>query len=266
MIEDDNEGIGKKTKDVESVDTEEYPTPKASIVAFILSLALVVTVGSVATFYSFLPGFYLTEWLLILGPPLILLMRKGADIKKSLSLQRLTVRHVSLGVLGGLGVYFLFLHISLLMTSILGPYPEVPQIIEAFPTTWLGFIPWVLGMGFSAGFCEEVLFRGFIQNGFDRRWGAVKAVTATTILFAVFHLDPWRAPALILFGFLVGYLLVRTGSLFTSIAFHVAANSLSQVLAFTQTFPTSDVEWVLVTIISVVLVSITVYLTERTRS
>lgn len=258
--------MGKETKDVESVGIEEYPTPKASIVAFISSLGLVLTVGSFVQLYAFLPGLYITEWILILGPPLILLMRKGADIKKSLSLQRLTARHVLLGVLGGLGVYFLMLGAFLLMTSILGPYPEVPAITEAFPTTWLGFVPWVLGMGFSAGFCEEILFRGFIQNGLCRRWGKVKAVTITAILFAVFHVDPWRGPGILLFGLLVGYLLTRTGSLFTSMAFHVAANSLSQVLAFTQTFPTSDVEWALVTILSVLLVSITLYLTEKTRS
>lgn len=121
-------------------------------------------------------------------------------------------------------------------------------------------------MGFSAGFCEEVLFRGFIQNGLHRHWGAVKAVMATTTLFAVFHLDPWRTPAIILFGLLAGYLLVRTGSLFTAMAFHMTANSLGQVLAFTQAFPEQDVEWAFVSVVSVVFISITLFVTEKTRA
>ena len=250
--------------DVEIVDEGEYPTPKAAAVAFILSLILVVTIGNIAQLYAFLPGLYVTEWLLILGPPLVLLKRKGVDIKGSLSLRRLTVKHLSLGVLGGMGVYLPMLGTMFLVERILGPYPSVEFIERAFPTTWLGFIPWVVGMGFSAGFCEEVLFRGFIQNGLQRRWGTVKALTTTTILFAVFHLDPWRTPATILFGFLAGYLLIRTGSLFTAMASHVVCNSLAQVLAFTQTFPEHDVEWALAYSISLVLVLITLYLTERT--
>ena len=252
-------------KDTENASGGEYPTPRASAVAFILSLVLVVTVGTVTQLYALLPGLYLTEWLLILGPPLVLLKRKKVDVKECLSLRSLTVKHVFLGVLAGLGVSFLMFETVFLMERILGPHPVAEFIEKAFPTTWLGFIPWVFGMGFSAGFCEEVLFRGFIQNGLYRRWGAVKAVMTTTILFAVFHLDPWRIPATILFGLLAGYLLVRTSSLFTAMASHITVNSLAQVLAFTQAFPEKDVEWALVSVLSVVLILITLYVTEKTR-
>lgn len=254
------------TKSIETANGGKYPTPRASALAFILSLVLAVTLGSIAQIYAFLPGLYVTEWLLILGPPLVLLKRKKVDIKDSLSLRRLTVKNVFLGVLGGLGVYFLMVETILFMERILGPYPVIEVIEKAFPTTWLGFVPWVLGVGFSAGFCEEVLFRGFIQNGLHRHWGAVKALTTTTILFAVFHLDPWRSPATILFALLAGYLLIRTGSLFTAMASHMATNSLGQVLAFTQTFPKNDIEWALVTAISLVFVLVTLYLTEKLKA
>ena len=113
----------------------KYPTPRGSVVAFVLSLVLVVTIGSAVQLYAFLPGLYVTEWLLILGPPLILLRWKKVDIRESLGLRHLTVKHVFLGLLGGLGVYFLMLETMFLMETILGPYPQVEVIEKAFPTT-----------------------------------------------------------------------------------------------------------------------------------
>ena len=66
--------------------SREYPTPKASIIVFFVSLILVVIIGSILQYYIFLPGLYVTEWLLILGPPLVLLWKNKVDFKKSLKL------------------------------------------------------------------------------------------------------------------------------------------------------------------------------------
>jgi len=244
---------------------QEYPTPRASFAAFTLSLVLVVIIGSVLQFYAFLPGLYVTEWLLILGPPLVLLWRSKVSIKKSLGLQHFNVNPVLLGVVGGLGIYFVVLGLSYVMEGLLGPYPEVDIIEEAFPTTWLSFIPWILALGFSAGVCEEILFRGFIQKGLHNYWGPLKAVVVTALLFGVFHLDPWRIPSAVLLGLFAGYLVVRTGSLYSAIVLHMTSNTFGQVLAFADKLPKNSVQWQLALAVALVLVFIVLVTAEKTK-
>jgi membrane protease YdiL (CAAX protease family) len=231
----------------------KYPTPGACILVFVITLALGVTIGTVLQIYAFLPGLYVTEWLLVLGPPLFLLWMKKVNIKETLKLHQFKGMHVLLGIVGGLGIYFISIATVIVMEDILGPYPG-EFIQEVFPTTWLSFIPWILAVAFSAGVCEEILYRGFIQNGLHNHWGPAKGLAVATVLFTIAHLDPWRTPAVILIGLLAGYLLIRTGSLYSAIAVHITANTTSNVLAFTQTFPEGTSQWLLVLGVSLVLV------------
>lgn len=242
-----------------------YPTPKACGVAFIVSLILVVFIGSILQYVAFLPGLYVTEWLLILGPPLVLLWRKKVDFKKALTLQQPKSSHILFGVVSGIGIYFVMLGLFYVFEGILGPYPTVEFLEKAFPTTWLNFIPWVLAMGVSAGICEEALFRGFIQNGLQNYWGPVKAVVITAVLFGLFHLDPWRTPSAILLGLLAGYLLVRTRSLYAPIVLHATSNTLGQVLAFTDNLPQTNDQWVMALSMSAVLIIAVLVIAERTK-
>jgi membrane protease YdiL (CAAX protease family) len=253
---------GEKMNDKESI---EFPTPKACILVFIVTFALSATIGSVLQMYAVLPGLYITEWLFILGPPLLFLWMKKVNIKETLKLHQFHVSHLLLGIVGGVGTFFIAIATAFLMEDILGPYPGADYLQEVFPTTWLGFIPWILAFAFSAGICEEILFRGFIQNGLHTHWGPAKALIVATILFTVAHMDPWRTPAVILLGLMAGYLLIRTGFLYSAIAVHMTANTISNVLSFTETFPESTDQWLLVLTVSFLLVLVVLIVMERGR-
>lgn len=85
---------------------------------------------------------------------------------------------------------------------------------------------------FIAPLWEEILFRGFFYTGlagsFVRRLGAVALPSA---LWALMHLQ--YEPALILtiffYGLLLGYIRMRSGSLWVCIAFHAANNLISYI-------------------------------------
>lgn len=244
---------------------KKYPTPKACILVFFVTLILTVTVGSILQVVAFLPGLYVTEWLLILGPPLFLLWRKNVNIKETLKLHQFNITHVLLGIVSGLGIFFISIRTVIVMEDILGPYPATEFYEAVYPETWLAFIPWILAVAFSAGICEEVLYRGFIQNGLTNHWGPVKGLIVATIFFTAAHLDPWRTPAVILIGLLAGYMLIRTQSLYTAIAVHMTANTVSNVLSFTQTFPETAGQWQLVLAGSLILVLIVLVIIEMGR-
>jgi membrane protease YdiL (CAAX protease family) len=76
-----------------------------------------------------------------------------------------------------------------------------------------------------APIAEELLFRGVILTGFLRRYGAVRAVVYSAILFAVIHLNPCQIGAAFIGGLFLGWLYVRAGSLWPCIAMHAIYNS-----------------------------------------
>jgi membrane protease YdiL (CAAX protease family) len=80
------------------------------------------------------------------------------------------------------------------------------------------------------GICEEVAFRGLIQTGLRRSFGQNAAILWGGALFALLHLNPWNFVGLWTFGALLGYLRERTGSVYPSIAAHVANNATALVI------------------------------------
>lgn len=75
--------------------------------------------------------------------------------------------------------------------------------------------------------CEELLFRGFLQAGLVRLLGsAPKGIAVSSLIFAAFHLDPWRFPGILVLGLFLG-LLAHRGGLVPAILAHALNNVLS---------------------------------------
>jgi len=72
---------------------------------------------------------------------------------------------------------------------------------------------------------EEFLFRGIVQNLLESRYGAMRAVFYTSVIFTAWHIGTWE-PSVWTFGqiFFVGLVLglvyVRTGSILAAIVLH----------------------------------------------
>ena len=89
--------------------------------------------------------------------------------------------------------------------------------------------------------CEEWFFRGFLLNAFRRNSNTLAAVIASSILFGLFHvlvrekLLVERLLPSTLMGLLLGWVCVRTGSLFPGILLHFIHNGLLvSISAFEQ--------------------------------
>ncbi len=77
---------------------------------------------------------------------------------------------------------------------------------------------------------EEFLFRGLIQQGLVRRYGPRSGITATALLFAVYHLNPWQGVAAFQLALLLGWLTHRSRRIGYAVALH-CANNLTALLA-----------------------------------
>lgn len=73
---------------------------------------------------------------------------------------------------------------------------------------------------------EELIFRGVIMHGLMRNYSKFTAVFVSALMFALFHLNPWQFPATFMLGLLLGFLMVRTRSIYLCILGHAINNGL----------------------------------------
>lgn len=82
------------------------------------------------------------------------------------------------------------------------------------------------------GLKEEILFRGVLQGLLHQKFGAVRAVALSTVLFVVYHVGsvPWNPFGYFVIVFasvLLGCIYARTGSLALVVALHAAFDAIS---------------------------------------
>ncbi len=83
----------------------------------------------------------------------------------------------------------------------------------------------IVGVGPAIG--EEVIFRGVIGRGLIARWGVIRGVLLTSLLFAIAHLSPSHALATLPIAIFLHVAYLATGSLWAPILVHFLNNALS---------------------------------------
>ncbi len=78
--------------------------------------------------------------------------------------------------------------------------------------------------------CEELLFRGYIQQNYTRSMSKGGAVLLTASVFAFFHMSAANLFPLALLGWYIGYIYSKTGNLALSICAHLVNNFAALVL------------------------------------
>ncbi|MCK4303389.1 MAG: CPBP family intramembrane metalloprotease, partial [Candidatus Eisenbacteria sp.] len=81
---------------------------------------------------------------------------------------------------------------------------------------------------------EEMLFRGLFLRGFVLRYGTVPALAFSSLFFAFVHLNPWGFVPIFLAGWLLGWLVLRSGSLWPSVFLHGLYNLYSILMLYTS--------------------------------
>ncbi|MCP4523989.1 MAG: CPBP family intramembrane metalloprotease [Candidatus Gracilibacteria bacterium] len=76
---------------------------------------------------------------------------------------------------------------------------------------------------------EEVIFRGIILKGLSCHCSSIKAILYSSILFSLFHLNPYQFISSFLGGLFLGHLYLKTNSIIPSIIAHAFFNLFSIV-------------------------------------
>lgn len=96
---------------------------------------------------------------------------------------------------------------------------------------------------------EEIVFRGAIirailkwksESGTSKVSAEWLAIVVSALLFAVIHANPAQIPAAIVFGILLGWLFIKTGSIVPGCIIHWINNSFAYVML--KIFPTVPID------------------------
>lgn len=87
-------------------------------------------------------------------------------------------------------------------------------------------VVWIALIAFLPGFVEEIFYRGFLQRGLLMRWGPLRSILTSSLLFAAVHGDPVTAIAIFPFGVWLGIVAWRTNSIRMTFLMHAVVNGL----------------------------------------
>ncbi len=205
--------------------------PSISHVNLLLLIVLGLQASNVLFFW--LPNYVrmiLNQALFILLPAFIYLRWAGLPVRETLQWRWPGWKIAGLSFVIGAGLYPLAIYSADLYQALLGyTLPEMPELIPSTPfEALLAFVAFAV----MAPICEEVLFRGIVQNAYAH-WGPLRVILFVGLLFMAFHLALLQGLSIIPLVLVLGFVYWRTASLPASMLTHFGANVLA-ALVITQ--------------------------------
>jgi membrane protease YdiL (CAAX protease family) len=118
----------------------------------------------------------------------------------------------------------LYIVLTALETALISFWPMSEQEIRMFDRLFSGGITSVITIGLIAPFVEEMLFRGVFLRAFLQQYSTLQAIIFSATIFAAAHLNLHQMPSAFIYGCFLGWLFVKTRSLWPCILAHSLIN------------------------------------------
>ena len=138
---------------------------------------------------------------------------------------------IVLGIIALFGIQYFISMIDNLLVALGYPLNSASTIN---PTDAGSFIIAIITMAIVPSICEELLFRGVIFQGLRGRFGDLGAVFVSALLFALMHQSFQQLIYPFILGSIMAFVVLRTGSLISSMIVHFINNFLVILLTFLQ--------------------------------
>lgn len=216
---------------------QQGPSLAQANLLLLVSLALILVTGFLGAGMHFYWTLLIREVLLILGPALLLLLLLRLPWKETLRWPAPGRRTLDWRVLGasaavGLGGWLFDIWLGTLFGEVLGYTLPLPP--DFYPSGAVQALALFGLLAVVAPICEEVLFRGMIQRGYEQL-GVWASILLTGLLFMLFHQSLAQGLALVPLAILLSYLAWRTDSLPAAIVAHAANNAPGALLILAST-------------------------------
>lgn len=139
---------------------------------------------------------------------------------------------IAIGVVSLFGLQYFIGAIDNLLEAIGYPLEQGLSVIN--PTNWGYYFLSILLLAIMPAIGEELLFRGMILHGLRSRFNDVCSVLMSAIMFALMHGNLQQFVYPFLLGVIMGWIVLRTGSLVSSVIVHFTNNFLVVTFSFIQ--------------------------------
>jgi sodium transport system permease protein len=203
-------------------------SPGGAALFFAVTLVLLYYVATALQAREVLSGLLITEWILLLGPAVLVTYLWRLDFRETFSLRLPSAK----GFLGTLLVAVSAWTLGLLGAAITEFFLPMPQAFVESMREFFNVVtenltaPAMLFLvAVSPAVCEEAAFRGVILSGFKGRLARWQSVVLVGLLFGVFHLSIYRFLPTALLGMLITYVVLETGSILSAVIIHFGVNA-----------------------------------------
>jgi sodium transport system permease protein len=205
-------------------------TPYYGLVYYVIALLALYYIGGSWQLKEIVSGLIKTQAFLIFLPVLVLLKIFKLDVRSTLRLNPTPVANFIL-------IPFIAIPASILVTllsqAINFIYPIPPEYLEKMGDLLkmpkLNLWQVIAVIAILPGICEEIMFRGFVFRFFEKgsKWFPI---IVSALLFALFHLDPYRFIPVLFLGILLAWLMYKSNSIYVSMFSHAVNNTLAVLL------------------------------------
>ncbi|WP_053956141.1 type II CAAX endopeptidase family protein [Inediibacterium massiliense] len=200
-------------------------------ILYLITAIFLLTVGYYVQHENLKIGLLITEYVLVLLPPLLYIKIKKDSFKRVLRLNSLSLKHGIMIFFITICMYPVALFFNLVFMMFLSIFVNIrPQSIPT-ATNFSEYFVLLFIISISAGICEEVFFRGLLLKTYETI-GEKKAIWISALLFGVFHFNLQNFLGPIILGIIFGYLVHQTNSLFAGIIGHMTNNGLAVTLGY----------------------------------
>lgn len=195
-----------------------------------LLLLVVILLQASNVFFAWMPTYVrliLNQFFFILLPALIYLRWAKLPVRETIKWRLLSPKIALLSLLIGAGFYPLAAYSAHIFQTVFDyQLPEIPGMI---PANHLEAVLALIALAAMAPICEEILFRGVVQNAYAHR-GPARSIIFVGLLFVAFHLSLLQGLSIIPLAFALGFVYWRTNSLPAAILTHFGANFMAAMV------------------------------------
>ncbi len=86
-------------------------------------------------------------------------------------------------------------------------------------------------VGIIGPMAEEIFFRGFVLPGLMKKFGMIWALVISSVVFGLFHIDPGAIVPTFALGLALGWVYIKTGSIWPAMFAHGMHNTVAVLIA-----------------------------------
>ncbi|TJX13768.1 CPBP family intramembrane metalloprotease [Tissierella creatinini] len=186
-------------------------------------------------------GLLITEYVIILLPNILYLLIRRYSLKKIIKLNSISIKQILFSIIIMVFAYPVAVFVNAIVLALVSSFSSAIPTTVPLPTTFEEYIKGLFVIALAPGICEEVMFRGTLMSAYDR-YGRVKSIIITSLLFGIFHFNLMNLAGPIFLGLVLGVLRHKTNSIIAPMIGHTINNGIALTIGYFATKYSGEIQ------------------------